>query len=333
MFTHSYHRLFHKYIAAFGSLFNNITLVRYKQDHVSEIERIKVPIIYAPKEKYIQRLNTEPEGSRKTNVTFPAIGYELVGIDYNEQAQMNRLTRRDSARSDTDADSVYSGVPYTLQFELTIGARNQDDAYQILEQILPIFQPSFTVTVTPIPALGFREDVPITLTSVVPLIDWEGEFDSIRTVQMTLSFSMDVRIYGPVSIKKIIRTVFANVFFDTSLSLGSTVRMNLANGNNGMFTVEDFVYQGDSLEECTAAGVVVKYDSTNQYIRVGGVQGSFRQNTPLYAESTNAIYNVVSFDMTPLKIMSIKVEPDPITANANSHYGYTTTVLEYPDTV
>jgi hypothetical protein len=90
-------------------------------------------------------------------------------------------------------------VPYNINFELAILAKNQDDSLQILEQILPYFQPSFNLTMNLIPDLGEKRDYPVTLTSVDYSDEYEGDYDTRRTLVYTLQFVAKTYLYGPVN--------------------------------------------------------------------------------------------------------------------------------------
>jgi hypothetical protein len=320
MLEHFYHGLTKKYIAAFGSLFNDITLVKYNNARTDEMKRTKVPIFFAPREKWYV---AKEEGGRKVQATLPVMSYNMTGLTFDPLRKLNALHRHPKANTVSgNADSVYNGIPYDISFELFILARNKDDAYQIVEQILPSFQPSYTFSQILIPELGFVKDIPVTLNSVDISTNYEADFDEVSTVECTLSFTMKVYYYGPVTYTKIIRRAFANTFLDPSLYSGAIVRVNVNNGNNGVFK---------------AAGVVTKWvhtaNANSGYLIIGGVQGNFSVNNNIKAATTNAVYNLESFDMTPLKVVSQKVEPDPIDAEPTDDWGYTETLTEYPDTI
>ena len=329
--VHWYHRLTEKYIAAFGSLFNNITLVKYNKAHTAEIKRTKVPLVFGPKEKYLARNQEDPELKKKIQATYPMMSYGAPILSYDRERQQNRMTRIPrNYEVAGNADTVYQGVPYNLAFELSILARNKDDAYQIVEQIIPSFNPDFTFTQILIPEIGIVKDIPVILENISFVDNLEDDWEIYET-EITLSFTMKAYYYGPVTNTKIIRRVFANTFIDESLYAGALVRVHLANGNNGMYQTEDIVYQGDDLTTATAGGIVTKYSANNGYLVIGGVQGTFQTGANIKAYSTNAVYKLSRFDMTPLKVQSIKIEPDPNTANANDSYGYSETIQEYPD--
>jgi hypothetical protein len=313
-------------------MFNNVTLVRTNKQTGQEIERLKVPIIYGAKEKYITRLASDPDLERETQITLPRMSFEISGFSYDASRKQNSLLRNSKGNTATRVSSQYMGVPYDLTFELNVYARNIDDGTHIIEQILPYFNPDYTVTMNSIPELGFLKDVPIILDSVSNSLEYEGNFDSVRYVNWKLTFTMKVYFYGPISTPKLIRKVDVNIFNDKSLQAGYIVRTNLESGNNGIFKIDDVVYQGLNYQTATAYGTVLEWNATNNRLVIGGAQGQFMVNNTIRAVSSNATYNIASFDSTPLKLVNIRTVPSPNTANPGDNYGYDTTITEWPET-
>jgi hypothetical protein len=224
------------------------------------------------------------------------------------------------------------GVPYDITFQLNIYTRNIDDGTQIVEQILPFFNPDFTVTVDMVPDLAFLKDIPIILNSVSNDIQYEGNYDSVRYVNWTLNFTMKVNYYGPISYPKIIREVNTNIWQEQTLVPGHISRLNISGlPANSSFKINDFVYQGNSYRDASAYAIVVKHDKVSNVLHIGGIQGRFQTNSTIHAVSTNAYANVTSFDGSPTKLVSINIKPDPITAEPSDDYGYTIVITEPSD--
>jgi hypothetical protein len=329
--THFYHKLTRKYVVLFGTMFNNITLIKTNQDTGAEIERMKIPITYAPKEKYISRLRSDPDLQRQIQIRLPRLSFELTGMSYDATRKQNSLLKVAKSNSSASGKSSYMHVPYDLSFELNLYARNIDDGTQIIEQILPYFTPDYTVTINPVSSLGVLKDIPITLDSVQYNIEHEGNFDSIRFITWTLSFTMKVDFFGPVSNPKIIRKVIANIFNDPSLQAGYITRINMASGNSGKYYVDDIAYQGDNYEAANAYGIILSWSANTGKLALGGVQGQFKVDNTIRALSSNAAYQLDSFDIAPLKLSRITIEPDPIDAEPGDDYGFTTEILEWPN--
>lgn len=330
--THFYHRITRKYVVLFGTMFNNITLVRTNTDTGNEIERVKVPIVYGPKEKYISRLRSDPDLQKQIQVRLPRLSFELTGISYDAARKQNSMLKVAKGNSGTSAKSSYMSVPYDLNFELTLYARNIDDGTQVIEQIMPYFNPDYTVTINPVTSLNVLKDIPIILNTVSNNIEYEGNFDNVRFVMWTLSFTMKAHYYGPVTNPKIIRKVIANLFNDPTLQSGYITRVNLVSGNDGKFFLDDIAYQGSNYETASAFGVVLGWSANTGKLALGGVQGQFKIDNTIRALSSNAAYQLESFDVSPLKLATITIEPDPVNAEPSDDYGYTTTITEWPDT-
>ena len=330
--AHFYYQLTRKYVILFGNMFNNVSLIKTNKDTGAEIERVKVPIVYAPKEKYYARLRSDPNLERPVQVILPRMSFELTGFTYDATRKQNSLLRTAKGNTASRVSSQYMGVPYDLTFDLQIYARNVDDGTHIVEQILPYFNPDYTVTIDSIPELGFLKDVPIILNSVDNIIEHEGNFDAVRYVAWTLNFTVKAYYYGPVTTPKIIRKVITNIYNDPSLKSGYITKLNLSPTGNGIFKIGDVAYQGSTYDTATAYGEVVKWDNSNNKVMLAGVQGQFKVDNTIRGATTNAKYSIVSFDASPVKLANIIIEPDPLSAEPDDDFGYTTTITEFPDT-
>src|SRR5574343_840517 len=143
--NHFYNQLSRKYVILFGDLFNNITLIRYDKVLSQEIERFRVPITFATKEKFIQKLYTDPHLDKSVQISLPRMSYEQTAMTYDPMRQKNKLLLNPQLVNQGIAQKQFVGVPYNLSLNLYIYARNIDDADQILEQIIPTFNPDFHV--------------------------------------------------------------------------------------------------------------------------------------------------------------------------------------------
>tara|TARA_B100000085_G_scaffold278181_1_gene299612 strand:- start:3145 stop:3939 length:795 start_codon:yes stop_codon:yes gene_type:complete len=203
-------------VVAFGTLFNTIQL--HKKDGSGNIvQSMKVPLAYGPKQKWLSRLTEDPNLSKKVAVTLPRIGFEISGIAYDPARKLQKTVKVKKVADGIDNNQVKSGfmpVPYNINFELYVLSKNSDDALQIVEQILPFFQPDYTVTMKEIPELDIIRDVPIILNSVGYEDDYEGSFTSRRSIIYTLSFTAKYYMYGPVSASNVIRRVQVDQYAD-----------------------------------------------------------------------------------------------------------------------
>jgi hypothetical protein len=210
MFEHFYHGSIRKLVVSFGSLFDEIYVSRKNADGTEE-KKIKVPISYAPKEKFYRKIvELNQSGDRKSVESIvPRMAFEITSMVYDPSRKLNSLNKIYTTKDEKDKTFSYSynEVPYTVEFNLNVMTRNIDDGYQIVEQILPYFTPDFTVS------LNFNElykkiDVPIVLNSVSSSEEYEGSLaDERRMITHTLSFSAKSYVLGPIKQGGLIREI------------------------------------------------------------------------------------------------------------------------------
>ena len=210
-----YHETMRKVVVAFGTIFNNIHLVR-KDKNGNIIQTMKVPLAYGPREKFLVRLREDADLTKQVAVTLPRIGFEIQGLSYDATRKLNRVQRFKKVKTGTtkQLDTQYMPVPYNVDFQLYVMAKQSDDALQIVEQILPYFQPDYTVTINDNADMGIKRDVPLILNSVGYEDNYEGEFQQRRAIIYTMDFTAKFYLYGPVSSSKVIKTVQADSYTD-----------------------------------------------------------------------------------------------------------------------
>ena len=217
-----YHETMRKVVVAFGTIFNNINIVR-KNNSGTIIQKMKVPLAYGPAQKFLTRLDNDPSLKNKVAVTLPRIGFEIANLAYDPVRKLNRVQKFKKVKSsDTNKlDVQYMPVPYNLDFTLYVMAKNSDDALQIVEQILPYFQPDYTITINDMADMGIKRDVPIILSSVSYEDSYQGNFEERRAIMYTLTFTAKFYLYGPVTSDKVIRTVQVDQYSDSKVNAPS----------------------------------------------------------------------------------------------------------------
>ena len=217
-----YHETMRKVVVAFGTIFNNINIVR-KNNSGTVIQKMKVPLAYGPAQKFLTRLDNDPSLKNKVAVTLPRIGFEIANLAYDPVRKLNRVQKFKKVKSsDTNKlDVQYMPVPYNLDFTLYVMAKNSDDALQIVEQILPYFQPDYTITINDMADMGIKRDVPIILSSVSYEDSYQGNFEERRAIMYTLAFTAKFYLYGPVTSDKVIRTVQVDQYSDSKVNAPS----------------------------------------------------------------------------------------------------------------
>lgn len=208
-----------KAVIAFGNLFNQIYIDRLDGDK-NVAKTILVPIAYAPKEKFLAKIDQYQggdNGEQNFQVNLPRMSFELVGLDYDPARKTNHMNQFKNPTSDGSVRTIYDSVPYNATMSLYIYAKNSDDALQIVEQILPFFTPDFNVTANAVPELDLKHDIPIILQSVTYDDEYEGDFSYRRAIIWTLTFTMKLRYFGPSSKSGLIRRVIANTYTDPEM--------------------------------------------------------------------------------------------------------------------
>ncbi len=211
-----YHETIRKIIVAFGTTFNNIQLVR-KDNSGNITQSMKVPLAYGPKEKFLVRLRADADLSSKVAITLPRIGFEIQNLAYDGTRKLSRVQKFKKVNTGNNTrtlDTQFMPVPYNLDIVLYVLAKQSDDALQIVEQILPYFQPDYTITVNDMADMGIKRDVPIILNSISYEDNYEGDFDQRRALIYTMNFTCKFYLYGPVTSSNIIRTVQADQYTD-----------------------------------------------------------------------------------------------------------------------
>lgn len=213
-----YHETIRKAVVGFGNLFNNIYVDR-KDNSDNVVQTLKVPLSYAPRQKFIARIEQIQSGqTREKQIILPAMAFEMVSLFYDPNRRVSLVQKNRAASSGNSVLSQYAPSPYNIQMSLYIYAKNQEDGLMIVEQILPYFNPDFNLTVNAVPGLGIKNDMPIVLDNISYDDQYEGDFRDRRAVVWTLDFTLKLNFYGPVSKEGVIRNVNIDFFNDAALS-------------------------------------------------------------------------------------------------------------------
>ena len=212
-----YHETVRNVIVAFGTMFNNIQIVRKDNSGVIT-QSMKVPLAYGPKQKWLTRLDADPSLGSAAAITLPRLGFEIGSLSYDSTRKLNRVQKFKKVKSSSsDAnklDTQFMPVPYNMDITLYAMAKNSDDALQIVEQILPFFQPDYTLTLNDMADMGIKRDVPIILNNVGYEDNYQGDFESRRAIIYTMAFTTKFYLYGPVTSSSVIKTVQVDQYTD-----------------------------------------------------------------------------------------------------------------------
>ena len=214
-----YHSSIRKAIIAFGNLFNGIMIDR-SDSNGNIIQTLKVPLSYAPRQKFIARIEGLPEDeTRNVQVLLPRMAFELLSIQYDPSRRVSLLQQNRALNNTQNTlNTQYAPSPYNLSVSLYIYSKNQDDGLQILEQILPYFNPDFNLSINAIPTLGIKNDLPIVLDNISYEDQYEGNFTERRAIIWTLSFTLKLNFYGPITKQGIIRSVNVSTYNNEQLT-------------------------------------------------------------------------------------------------------------------
>ena len=194
MFEYFYNEIMRRTIIAFGTLFNGITIK-------NEGSVVRVPLAYGPIQKFLARIEQSPDLAKPVAITLPRMSFEYTGMTYDPTRKVTQTQQIvvKNPSDGTDTKKQYMPVPYNMQFELGIMCKLNDDALQIVEQILPYFQPSYNLTVELVESIKEKRDVPIVLENVTMQDDYEGDYERRRVLLYTLRFTAKTYLFGPVS--------------------------------------------------------------------------------------------------------------------------------------
>ena len=203
-----YHGIIRRTVVAFAQLFTGLSIVRTDNDK-NKVQKIKVPIAYGPKEKWLRRLEENPDGRKNISAELPRLSFELTSYQYDASRKVG--SNPNFFKSPSTGKVVGTPVPYNLQLQLYVIARTQDDSLQIIEQILPYFAPGLTVQMESIEDPLITSEVSFSLQNVSIQDSWDGDFNTQRFVTHVLTFDAKIYLYGPIQTSKIIKRVIANV--------------------------------------------------------------------------------------------------------------------------
>jgi hypothetical protein len=225
------HDTLRKYVIIFGTVFNNIWITRDSSTGES-IQTLKVPLSYGPKEKFLARLDGNPDLANKVGVVLPRISFEMTSFVYDTERKLNTLNRfyKQPTNNGTD-DRIsyqYMPVPYNITFEMSIMVKNAEDGTRIIEQILPYFTPEWTASVNLIPEIDVTMDIPIILNDINVTDTYEGSFEQRRAIIWNLSFTMKAYVFGPTKKSGLIKFVEANIHLGDSIT--NTVKVTARPG-------------------------------------------------------------------------------------------------------
>ena len=225
MFEYFYNEILRRTIISFGTLFNSIS-IKHTDSSDNTVSVVKVPLAYGPTQKFLARLEQSPDLNKPFAITLPRMSFEFTGLTYDPSRKVTTtqtFTVKDP-NDGTESKKSYMPVPYNMQFELSIMSKLNDDALQIVEQILPYFQPAYSVTVELVDSIKEKRDIPVVLENITMQDDYDGDFKERRVLLYTLRFTAKTYLFGPASsaTKDIIKK--ASISYLTGTDITNTTR-------------------------------------------------------------------------------------------------------------
>lgn len=225
--TYAYHEIIRKTVIGFGTIFNNIE-IRTRNSDGTYAQVMKVPLAYGPMDKFLAMIEQQAQYKDRMAITLPRMAFEMVGLSY-DPTRKTSVTQTFKSGNQSGAKKVYMPVPYNVDFILSIAAKQNDDILQIVEQIVPYFQPSFNITVNLVSAIGEKKDIPIVLNNIGMTTDYEGSFNDRSTIIYNLSFTAKTYIFGAIAenTSGLIKKVDVDYYTSTQKSAKRQVRYSV----------------------------------------------------------------------------------------------------------
>ena len=219
--AYTYNKIIRKCVIGFGTLFNNIECRKENKDG-SIYSRMKVPLAYGPRQKFLARLEQQADLNQKVAITVPRLSFEMTGISYDSSRKLAPITLNTKSGDKDTIRKQYTPVPYNIDFELNVISKTNDESLEILEQIVPVFQPSYQMTIKLIEEMKDYRDIPIILNSISYSDDYEGSFDDRKITLVTMQFTCKTYIFGPVGTQGPIKKAKADIY--TNMPSAATTR-------------------------------------------------------------------------------------------------------------
>jgi len=229
-----YHETIRRYVIVFGTMFNDLVVWR-RNDAGSIVKRIKVPIAYGPRAKFLSRIQQDPNLNKPDAISLPRMSFQITGYNYDAARKLPTVGQiKAPAANNAVNASIYNPVPWNIDFELSIYVLNAEDGTMLIEQILPYFTPEWTNTMKLVDDLDLRMDVPVILNTITTEDTYEDSYENRRTIIHTLNFTMKGYLFGPVKNKDIINIANTRTFVIEGFS--SNVQ-SATSGSNAITTV------------------------------------------------------------------------------------------------
>lgn len=274
-----YHETIRRYVIVFGTMFNDMVVHR-RNAAGTIVKRLKVPIAYGPRAKFLSRIKQDPTLTKPDAISLPRMSFQIVGYNYDPARKLQTIGQMRGAVANTSLNgAVYNPVPYNIDFELSIYVLNAEDGTMLIEQILPFFTPEWTNTMKLVDDIDLRMDVPVVLNTINTEDTYEDAYENRRTIIHTLNFTMKGYIFGPVKNKDVILIANTRTFvidgFSASLEGANSgpnaiVQLSAANAGTGYVNNQIVTFSNGTVNATASIATNTTGSITSLSIQSGG---------------------------------------------------------------
>jgi len=274
-----YHETIRRYVIVFGTMFNDMVVHR-RNTAGTIVKRLKVPIAYGPRAKFLSRIKQDPTLTKPDAISLPRMSFQIVGYNYDPARKLQTVGQQRAAVANTSLNgAVYNPVPYNIDFELSIYVLNAEDGTMLIEQILPFFTPEWTNTMKLIDDIDLRMDVPVVLNTINTEDTYEDAYENRRTIIHTLNFTMKGYIFGPVRNKDVILIANTRTFvidgFSASIDEANSgpnaiVQLSVANAGTGYANSQIVTFSNGTVNATASIATNTTGSITSLSIQSGG---------------------------------------------------------------
>jgi hypothetical protein len=212
-----------------------VTFIGGGQPTTTLAQTVKVPLIYASADKAYSRKTEDGSLNYNMKTVKPRMAFNLTNTEYDVDRKIQQLqyVSIQNQGESTATKLPVQPAPYNLSFDLYITTANYEDGLQIIEQILPYFNPEIVIKTKDFPTLNIFKDTPVILQGVqfqdnTP----DSDYTEARDLEWTLSFVVKTYFYCPSQIGQ---KLITNAVF-TMNETQSSVTINSATDSQGLLT-------------------------------------------------------------------------------------------------
>jgi hypothetical protein len=199
-----------KTIIQFLDTLNDIQVARYDENG-NFTQLYKVPVKFGVKRKIWYWLE-----ERKNEQMHPMISVQMTGLEFDTNRLVNKqfkVTRTKDISGSGITERFPNPSPYNINFSVSIWALNMTDIDQIIEQILPFYNPYIFIKIK-IPELDADLDLKVIFNSVSPDVSNDIPDDDYRNIVYNMEFTVHGYLFRPVADSSLIKRIITKFYAD-----------------------------------------------------------------------------------------------------------------------